>query len=126
LKRWIIATNKEMTAEQVESDFENYSDDIRWQLVKDRLVKDNDLKVSEEEVVEFAKKQALMQFQQYGMMEVPEEYLTNYAKQMLENKDEARKIWDRKLDEKVVGYLKNTIKVEEKEISTEEFNKMFE
>jgi len=126
LKRWIIATNKEMTAEQVESDFANYSDDIRWQLIKDKLVKDNDLKVEEEEVVEFAKKQALMQFQQYGMMEVPEEYLTNYAKQMLENKDEARKIWDRKLDDKVAEYLKNTIKVEEKEVSTEEFNKMFE
>ena len=76
--------------------------------------------------VEFAKKQALMQFQQYGMMEVPEEYLTNYAKQMLENKDEARKIWDRKVDDKVVDYIKNTIKVEDKEVSTEEFNKMFE
>ena len=126
LKRWILATNKEMTAEQIESDFEKYSDDIRWQLIKEKLVKDNDLKVEEEEVVEFAKKQALMQFQQYGMMDVPEEYLTNYAKQMLENKDEARKIWDRKLDDKVVEYLKNTIKIEEKEVSTEDFNKMFE
>ncbi|MRT91669.1 trigger factor [Ancylomarina sp. 16SWW S1-10-2] len=126
LKRWILATNKEMTAEQIESDFDKYSDDIRWQLIKEKLVKENDLKVNEEEVVEFAKKQALMQFQQYGMMDVPEEYLTNYAKQMLENKDEARKIWDRKLDDKVVEYLKNTIKIEEKEVSTEDFNKMFE
>ncbi len=126
LKRWILATNKNMTVEQVDSDFENYSDDIRWQLIKDKLIKDNDLKATEEEVVEFAKKQALMQFQQYGMMEVPEEYLTNYAKQMLENKDEARKIWDRKLDDKVIEYLKDTIKVEETEVSTEEFNKMFE
>lgn len=126
LKRWIIATNKEMTAEQVESDFDNHSDEIRWQLIRGELVKDNELNVSQEEVIELAKQQVLMQFQQYGMMDVPEEYLENYAKQMLENKDEAGKIWDRKADGKVIEYLKNTIKVEEKEVSIEEFNKMVE
>lgn len=126
LKRWIIATNKEMTAEQVETDFANYTDEFKWQLIKNRLTEENELKVTEEEVLEFAKKQALMQFQQYGMMDVPEEYLTNYAKQMMENKDEQRKIYERKIDEKVVEYLKTAVKVEEKELSTEEFNKMFE
>jgi len=126
LKRWIVQTNKEMTQEQVDKDFSNYSDDIKWQLVKDRLTKENDLKVTEEEVVEFAKQQALVQFQQYGMMDVPEEHLTNYAQQMLQNKEEAQKIYGRKADEKVAEYIKNTIKVEEKEVTTEEFNKMFE
>ncbi|RUT79286.1 trigger factor [Ancylomarina longa] len=126
LKRWIIATNKEMTEEQVETDFTSYVDDFKWQLIKTRLTEENDLKVSEEEIMEFAKKQALMQFQQYGMMDVPEEYLNNYAQQMMQNQDEQRKIYDRKLDDKVVGYLKETIKIEEKELSTEEFNKMFE
>lgn len=126
LKRWIIATNKEMTAEQVETDFANYTDEFKWQLIKNRLTEENELKVTEEEVLEFAKKQALMQFQQYGMMDVPEEYLTNYAKQMMENKDEQRKIYERKIDEKVVEYLKTAVKIDEKELTTEEFNKMFE
>lgn len=126
LKRWIVASNKEMTTEQVETDFANYSEEFKWQLIKNRLIQENDLKVSEEEVLEFAKKQALMQFQQYGMMDVPEEYLNNYAKQMMENKDEQRKIYERKTDDKVVVFLKSKIKLDEKELTTEEFNKMFE
>ncbi|PKQ65878.1 trigger factor [Labilibaculum filiforme] len=126
LKRWIVATNKEMTAEQVETDFANYADEFKWQLIKNRLIQENDLKVSQEEVMEFAKKQALMQFQQYGMMDVPEEYLNNYAQQMMQNQDEQRKIYERKADDKVVEYIKGTIKLDEKEITTEDFNKMFE
>jgi len=126
LKRWIVATNKEMTEEQVETDFSNYVSDFKWQLIKNRLTEENELKVSEEEVTEYAKQQALMQFQQYGMNDVPEEYLNNYAQQMMQNQDEQRKIYERKLDDKVAEYLKSTIKIEEKEVSTEEFNKMFE
>jgi len=126
LKRWIVATNKEMTEEQVETDFSNYVSDFKWQLIKNRLTEENELKVSEEEVTEYAKQQALMQFQQYGMNDVPEEYLNNYAQQMMQNQDEQRKIYERKLDDKVAEYLKATIKIEEKEVSTEEFNKMFE
>ncbi|MDM8159127.1 trigger factor [Labilibaculum sp. K2S] len=126
LKRWIVSTNKDMTAEQVDTDFANYADEFKWQLIKNRLIQENDLKVSQEEVMEFAKKQALMQFQQYGMMDVPEEYLNNYAQQMMQNQDEQRKIYERKADDKVVEYIKGTVKLDEKEISTEDFNKLFE
>ncbi len=126
LKRWIVATNKEMTAEQVEKDFANYEDEFKWQLIKTRLAEENEIKVTQEEVVEFAKQQALMQFQQYGMMNIPEEYLTNYAQQMLQNQDEVRKIEERKMDDKVAEYIKDTIKVEDKEVTADEFNKMFE
>jgi len=126
LKRWIVATNKEMTEEQVEKDFANYSDDIKWQLIKDKLIKEHELKVSEEEIIEFAKKSALMQFQQYGMMNVPEEHLESYAQQILQNQEERRKIFERKADDKIVNFLKATVKIEEKEVTTEEFNKFFE
>jgi len=126
LKRWIVATNKEMTQEKVEAEFDNYSDDIKWQLIKGRLIEKNDLKVSEDEIREMAKVSAQMQFAQYGMMNVPEEYLENYANQMLQNQEEKSKIADRKSEEKVVEYIKATIKIEEKEISTEDFNKMFQ
>ncbi|WP_320019991.1 trigger factor [Labilibaculum manganireducens] len=126
LKRWIVSTNKDMTVEQVDTDFANYADEFKWQLIKNRLIQENDLKVSQEEVMEFAKKQALMQFQQYGMMDVPEEYLNNYAQQMMQNQDEQRKIYERKADDKVVEYIKGAVKLDEKEISTEDFNKLFE
>jgi len=125
LKRWITVANDKITKEEVEKDFANYSDEIRWQLIKDNITKDNDIKITEEEVQEQARKQALIQFQQYGMMDVPEEYLSNFATQILQNEEEKRNILSRVSDEKIASYIKNTIKVEEKEISVEEFNKFF-
>lgn len=125
LKRWITVANDKITKEEVEKDFANYSDEIRWQLIKDNITKDNDIKITEEEVQEQARKQALIQFQQYGMMDVPEEYLSNFATQILQNEEEKRNILSRVSDEKIASYIKNTIKVEEKEISVEKFNKFF-
>ncbi|WP_421918017.1 trigger factor [Marinifilum sp.] len=126
LKRWITISNNEITKEQVEEDFANYVDEFKWQLIKNRLTEENELKVEQEEIMAFAKQQALMQFQQYGMMDVPEEYLTNYAQQMMQNQEEQRKIYERMIDNKIVEFLKGAVKIEEKEVSTEEFNKMFE
>ncbi len=126
LKRWLVSGNKEMTEEQVEKDFENYVDEFKWQLIKNRLIEENELKVEKDELVTFAKNQALAQFQQYGMMDVPEEYLNNYAEQMMKNQDEAGKIYERLLEQKIVEHLKQTIKIEESLVSTEEFNKMFQ
>lgn len=125
LKRWITVSNDKITTEEVEKDFANYTQEIKWQLIKDRIIKDNDIKFTEEEIKEQARKQALIQFQQYGMMDVPEEYLTNFADQILQNDEEKRNILTRVSDEKIADYIKKTIKVEEKEVSVEEFNKFF-
>jgi trigger factor len=126
LKRWILATNSEMSEDQVEKDFANYVDEFKWQLIKSRLTEENELKVEQEEVMDFAKQQALIQFQQYGLMDVPEEYLNNYAQQMMQNQEEQRRIFERMMDNKVVAYLKETIKIEEKDVTPDEFNQMFQ
>lgn len=126
LKRWLIATNENFTEEQVEKDFAAYSEDIRWQLIKDKLMKENEIKVEQEELIDTAKQVALMQFRQYGMMDVPEEHLTNYANQILANKEEARKLHDRKIEEKVIDLIKSKITVEDKEVTVDQFNKFFE
>ena len=126
LKRWIVATNDKMTEEQVEADFAGYSDEFRWQLIKDKLIKENELTVTEEQIMEFAKKMVIMQFQQYGMASVPEEHLENYAKNVLENKEEKRRIYERKGEELVFEHIKNAIKVEDSEVTKDEFNAFFE
>ncbi len=126
LKRWLVETNENLTAEQIEKDFGEYEDDFRWQLIKDHLIKQQDIKVSEEEVMESAKDVARNQYHQYGIMDIPDEYLDNYAKELLSKKEEARKIADRKLEEKLVNFIKNMVKIDDKEITTDKFKKLFD
>ena len=126
LKRWIKTTNEKMTDEQIESDFDNFMTDLRWQLIKDRIVKDNDLKVTEEDVRDLAKEMAEMQFRQYGLNNVSEEHLENYANHMLKNEEERRKLVTRKQEDVIVATIKDKVTLDIKGISYEEFNKMLE
>jgi trigger factor len=127
LKRWLVRINKDKyTAEDIDKDFDKFEKDLHWQLISSRIVKENGIKVEEEETKAQAKKYALMQYQQYGIPNVPDEMLENFAGQILQNEDEKRKISDMVLDQKVFNYLKESVKLDEKEISLEKFNKLFE
>ena len=126
LKRWMVETNEQITEEQVAEDFEKYEDDFRWQLIKEYLLKQQDIKVTEEEALEAAKGMALNQYMQYGMSNVPEEYLENYAKEMMSKPEEARKFYEQKGEEKLISYIKSTVKLDEKEVSSEKFRKLYE
>ena len=126
LKRWIKTTNEKMTDEQIESDFDNFMTDLRWQLIKDRIVKDNDLKITEEDVRDLAKEMAEMQFRQYGLNNVSEEHLENYANHMLKDEAERRKLVTRKQEDVIVATIKDKVTLDIKGISYEEFNKMLE
>jgi trigger factor len=126
LKRWMVETNDQITEEQVAEDFEKYEDDFRWQLIKEYLLKQQDIKVTEEEALEAAKSMALNQYMQYGMSNVPDEYLENYAKEMMSKPEEARKFYEQKGEEKLISYIKSTVKLDEKEVSSEKFRKLYE
>jgi trigger factor len=126
LKRWMVETNEQITEEQVAEDFEKYEDDFRWQLIKEHLLKQQDIKVSEEEALEAAKAMALNQYMQYGMSNVPEEYLENYAKEMMSKPEESRKFYEQKGEEKLISYIKSVVKLDEKEVSSEKFRKLYE
>lgn len=125
LKRWLVAVNKELTEEAVEKDYEHMQTDLAWQLIKNKIIEEQEIKLEEDEILDFAKKSVLMQFQQYGLANLPDEQLETYAKQMLANEDERRKMVDRKYEEKILDYLKETIKVEPKEVTSAEFNDLF-
>ena len=126
LKRWMVETNENITGEQVETDFGKYEDDFRWQLIKEHLLKQQEIKVTAEEALQLAKGIALNQYIQYGISNVPDDYLENYAKEMLSKPDESRKIYDRKAEEKIIAYIKSTVTVNEKEIGFEKFRKLYE
>ncbi len=126
LKRWIVETNENITNEQIQEDFVKYEDDFRWQLIKEYLLKQQEITVSEVEALEVAKGVALNQYMQYGLSNVPEDYLENYAKEMMSKPEESRKFYEQKGEEKLIAYVKSVVKVDEKEVSSEKFRKLYE
>ncbi len=126
LKRWVLETNEKMTAEELDKNFDQMLSDLKWQLAKDKIAKENEVKIEQADIENYAKKVAKMQFAQYGMMNTPEDILENYSKDMLKNKDTARNIFERVSEEKVIEAVKNKVAVENKSVTIEEFNKLFE
>jgi len=125
LKRWLKVSNKDITDEQIENEFGHFIDDLKWSLIKSKIAKENELKVSEEDLVKAAKQQLLAQFSQYGMSYIPDEYLTKYANEMLQKEGEANKLYEQEIEEKVVDFVAEAVKLEEKEVSMDEFNGLF-
>jgi trigger factor len=126
LKRWMVETNEHVTREEVDADFNKYEDDFRWQLIKEHLLKQQEIKVTAGEALQLAKGIALNQYLQYGISNVPEDYLENYAKEILSKPEESRRIYDQKAEEKLIGYIKSTASISDKEVSSEKFRKLYE
>ncbi len=124
LKRWLRESNEDVTEEQIENDFDGFLKDLRWQLIKNFLIKKNDLKVEEDEAFDFAKRVAQAQYSQYGMPNAPEDQLESFAKMILEKPEEKERLHNKLLEDKVVGVVKEKVTLEEKEVTQEEFNEM--
>ena len=126
LKRWLLAANEKNTAEKLDEEYPKIIEDLKYQLIKENLVKGNNLKVEDADIENFAKRVAKAQFAQYGMLSVPEDVLANYAKDMLKNKQTLQNVLDRAVEEKLAAWLKEQVELDVKEVSAEEFNKLFE
>jgi trigger factor len=90
------------------------------------VARDNELKITEEELQKEAENITRYQFRQYGLFYATDEQITNYAKETLKREEDAKRIADKILEDKVLGLLKDVVKVENKSISVDEFNKLFE
>ncbi len=126
LKRWMVATGENRTEAQVEEEMPKMLPDLKWHLIKEQIVKANEIKVEEADLMSIARRATQAQFAQYGMANVPEELLENYAKQMLQNKETARNLIDRATEDKIVATIKGMVTLKEHEVSVEDFQKMFE
>ena len=89
------------------------------------MVKQNNLKVENADLESFAKRVAKAQFAQYGMLSVPENVLENYAKDMLKNKETVQGIIERAVEEKLAAWLKEQVSLDVKEVTADEFSKLF-
>lgn len=126
LKRWMLATNKELTQEAVDKDFDAYRDEFKWQLIKSDMIKENNLRVEDEDMKAVGREVAAAQLQQYGLYGLSDEQLDGFAVRLLENEKQRANLYDRALENKIFNVIKEGVKLEEQEISMEDFGKLFE
>ncbi|WP_314351614.1 trigger factor [Segatella oris] len=124
LKRIMLNNNKDKGEEFVEKNYEQSVKELTWHLIKEQLVAANQIKVDDADVLNAAKEIARVQFAQYGMNNVPDEYVENYAKEILKKRENVDGLVDRAVDIKLTDALKKVVKLNEKEISLDDFNKM--
>ena len=124
LKRIMLNNNKDKDEEFVEKNYEQSVKELTWHLIKEQLVAANQIKVDDADVLNAAKETARVQFAQYGMNNVPDEYVENYAKEILKKRENVDGLVDRAVDIKLTDALKKVVKLNEKEISLDDFNKM--
>lgn len=125
LKRWLYVINEgKFSREEIEKDFAAFIKMFTWNYLQKHFIKEGDIKVTNEEAKAEAMSFAAMQFAQYGMPNAPEDMLQNFAKQIMDNKEQLQKIYEKLFEEKVVEYIRGKVKVTEKAISADEFAKI--
>ena len=127
LKKFLAARSKEENAAQkVEEDYEKTRAQIQWQLIKEKVARNYDIKVEEEDMLRLARFYAAQQFAQYGMSNLPEDVIEKYAQELLKKDDVKSDIQNRAFEDKVYAAIQDAVGIDEKTVSVEDFNKLFE
>ena len=126
LKRVMLNNNKHKGADFVEKNFDASIKELGWHLIKEQLVAAQEIKVGDDDLKNVAKEAARAQFAQYGMSNVPDEYLENYAQEMLKKRENVDGLVDRAVDVKLTAALKSVVKLEEKDITLDKFQEMLQ
>jgi trigger factor len=126
LKRVMLQNNKDKGADYVEQNFEGSIKELAWHLMKEQIVAAQEIKIEDEDVKRVAKEAVRAQFAQYGMSNVPDDVLENYAEEQLKKRENIDNFVDRAVDLKLTEKLKTVVKLDEKSVTLDEFNKMME
>ena len=124
LKKWLVARNEGLTAENVDAEFEKMIPGIKWELIQGAFSRKNDIKVTEDDILNFAKGIAYQQFAQYGMTNMDDTTLTEYAKRILSDKNYSRRIHEDVANRKLFNIIKAQVTLDEKTVSLDEFKKL--
>ena len=124
LKRIMLLNNKDKGEDFVEKNYAESIKQLEWHLIKEQLVKANEIKIEDADVKAAAIEMARMQFAQYGMTNVPDEYVENYANELLKKREAVDNFVERAIDVKLAAALKSTVSLNNKEVTLDEFNEM--
>lgn len=126
LKRWLKYNDTENKMENVDEEYGRMVPDLKWQLIKEQIIKAGNITIDRKDVEAAAEKTAKLQFAQYGMMNVPEDLLRRYVDDMLKDGKMARNMSERAFEDKIVSYIKENVTLVKKEISLDDFYKMLD
>jgi trigger factor len=126
LKRVMLQNNQDKGADYVEKNFEGSIKELKWHLIKEQIVAANDIKVQDADLKAVAKEAIRAQFAQYGMSNVPDDVLENYAAEQLKKRENVENFVDRAIDMKLTDTLKNVVKLTQKEVTLADFNKLMQ
>lgn len=126
LKRIMLNNNKDKGEDFVEKNFKASVDELKWHLIKEQLVAANGIKVEDDDLKQVAKAAIRQQFAQYGMTNVPDDVLENYAEEQLKKREQVDQFVDRAVDAKLTEALKGIVKLNKKEVTLDEFNKLMQ
>ncbi len=125
LKRWIkISNEKPISDEQIDAEYDGYAKSLKWQLIQGNIFKTNEIKFDQNEVIDFTKNLLASNYAQYGIPAPEDKELTMSAMQVLQNKEEANRVYDMLAEQKLTDYFKSTVKLNEKEVSYDDFVEM--
>ena len=124
LKRIMLLNNKDKGEDFVEKNYAESIKQLEWHLIKEQLVKANEIKIEDADVKAAAMEMARMQFAQYGMTNVPDEYVENYANELLKKREAVDNFVERAIDVKLAAAIKNTVSLNNNEVTLDEFNEM--
>jgi trigger factor len=123
LKRWLKATNQSLAEDELEKGYDDFARNLKWTLIENKIIKENNIEIKYEDVFETAKKRLDAQFRMYSPQPIAEEQLAQYTVQFLQDKENANRIFEEVKAQKVFDYLKTVITLDKKEI---EYNKFLE
>jgi len=122
LKRWIRMTNeKPLTEEDINAEFDAYLKSLKWQLIQTKIFKDNNIKLDQQEVIEYTKNLLIGNYAQYGMPPPEEKELMETALRLLQNKEQANSIYDQLAEQKLTDFFKSMVSLVAKPVSYDEF-----
>ncbi len=127
LKRFLAArAGKDADEKKIEDDYPKTKAQIVWQLIKEKVARNLNVKLEKEDVMRLARFFAAQQFAQYGMTNIPDDVIEKYAGELLEKQEYANEIQNRAFEDKLFAAIKEAVALNEKNVTVEEFNKLFE
>ena len=124
LKRWLLQADTKKTPESIEEDYPKFSKDLKFHIIKEHLIEENNITIEEDELKEYAKNATRAQFIQYGMPNANDDLIENYSQEMLKNKESYRALGDKIFEDKLIKILKEQVTLEPQEITFDEFSEL--
>jgi trigger factor len=127
LKRWLLYANEgKITKEQVDKDFDDFANDLRWQMIREYITNDEALQVTDDDIRDHARKMARYQFSMYGLHNAPDEQINHYAESILKNEQELKRIYEKVVEDKVIAHIRSVVTLDEKATTFDELQKLYE